>query len=112
MRAPLDLGRQRGGVERGKPFGLIRIGHAHKARAQAGQGHQRERAGLGMELGRDAVVRPRMREVQRQRGLRILAPFALDAGRGAAERFAPVGADHETRLDRCATSSRIVTPLS
>ena len=100
MRAPLDLGRQRVGVERAEPLGLGRIGHADEARAQAGQGHQRERAGLGVELGRDAVVRPRVAEIERERGLRVVAPLGLDAGRRAAERFAPVGADHEARRDR------------
>ena len=72
--APLDLGRQRGGIERGEPLGLGGIDDADEAGAQAGQWHQRERAALGVELGRDAVVRPCVAEIERQRGLRIVVP--------------------------------------
>src|SRR5205085_10380371 len=49
------------------------------------------------ELGRDAVVRARMVEIERKRGLRIAAVIALDPRGGAAERFAPVGPHHEAR---------------
>ena len=83
-------------------LGLGRIDHADEARAQAGQGHERERTGLGVELGRDAVVRPRVAEIERQRGLRVVAPVGLDAGGGAAERLASVGADDEPCRDRAA----------
>ena len=63
--------RERGRVERAETLGLGRIDHADEARAQAGQGHQRERAALGVELGRDAVVRPRVAEIEGERRLRI-----------------------------------------
>ena len=52
MGAALDLGGKRARIERAEVLGLGRIDHADQARAQAGQGHQRERPGLGVELGR------------------------------------------------------------
>ena len=106
MGAALDLGRERARIERAEMLGLGGIDHADQARPQAGQGNQRERAGLGVELGRDAVVRPRMAEIERQRDLRIVAPLGLDAGGGAAERLAPVGADDEPRGERRAAVER------
>ena len=60
MRAPLDLVGERGVIERGDPLGLGRLDHADQARSFAGQRHQRERPALGVEFGRDVVVRPRV----------------------------------------------------
>ena len=101
MRAPLDLGVERRVVERLKLFGVVRIGDADQARTIARQWHQRERAGLGVKLGGRVAVRPRMREVERQRGLRIAAAAALDAGGRAAQRAPAVGADNEAGGRRC-----------
>ena len=75
MRAALDLGRKRAGVERPESLRLGRLDHADEARAQAGQGHERERTGLGVELGGNAVVRPRVAEIERERRLGIVAPL-------------------------------------
>ena len=44
MRAPLDLGRQSGVVERGEVVGVGRIEHPDQARALPGQRHEREGA--------------------------------------------------------------------
>ena len=41
-----------------------------------------------------------MREIERQRRLRISAAFRADAGRGAAERALSVGADHKPHARR------------
>ena len=106
MRALLDLVVERGVVERGDPLGLGGLDHADEARPFAGQRHQRERPALGVEFGRGVVVRPRMREIEGQRGLRIGAAVALDAGRGAAERTPPVGADDEAGGDAAAALER------
>ena len=76
--------------------------HADEARPFAGQRHQRERPALGVEFGRGVVVRPGMREIEGQRGLRISAAIALDAGRGAAERAPSVGADDKAGGDAVA----------
>ena len=48
-----------------------RVDHEDQARALAGQRHQRERPGLGVEFGRGVVVRAAMAEIAGQRGLRI-----------------------------------------
>ena len=111
MRALLDLVVERGIVERGDPLGLGGLDHADEARPFAGQWHQRERPAFGVEFGRGVLVRPRVREIESQRGLRISAAVALDAGRGAAERAPSVGADDEAgrdavaafECDRCAS---------
>ena len=81
---------------------LGRIQHADKARTQAGQRHQRERAVRGVEFGRDVVVRPRMAEIERERGLRIVVPLGLDAGGRAAERLRPSAPTTSARRDRLA----------
>ena len=41
-----------------------------------------------------------MREIKRQRRLRISAPVRADPGRGAAERALAVGADHKPHTRR------------
>ena len=90
-----DLDRERGIVERAQALGFRRIDHPDQARALARQRHQRERAGRGMEFGRDVVVRPRVAKVEGQRDLRIVPAVDLDAGGGAAERARAVGADDQ-----------------
>jgi len=47
-------------------------------------------------------MRPRMREIEGQRGLRVGMAVALDAGRRAAERAPSVSADGEPRVDAVA----------
>ena len=95
MRAAFDLARQLRVVHRDKFGGVSGIEHANQARTPAGQGHQREGPAFGVEFGRCVVMRPRVGEIERQRGLRISAPRGFDAGRGAAERAPAVGADDE-----------------
>ena len=58
------LRRERLGVERQQVRGRRRVDHADQARPQAGQRHQGERAGLGVELGRDVVVRAGMAQIE------------------------------------------------
>ena len=106
MRALLDLVVERRVVERRDPLRLGGLDHADEARPFAGQRHQRERPALGVEFGRGVLVRPRVGEIERQRGLRIGAAVALDAGRGAAERTPPVGADDEAGGDAVAALER------
>ena len=106
MRALLDLVVERGVVERGDPLGLGGLDHADEARPFAGQRHQRERPALGVEFGRGVVVRPGVREIEGQRGLRIGAAVALDAGGGAAERAPSIGADDEAGGDAVAAFER------
>ena len=88
-------------LERLDPRGLLGRDHADEARAQAGQRHQSERAMRGMELGRDVVVRPRVGEVEGQRGLRIAAAVGLDAGGRAAERAPAVRRRRRGAPSRC-----------
>ena len=104
MRAPLDLVGQRRIVERRDPLGLGRLDHADEARPLARQRHQRERTALGVELGRSVVVRPRVAQIEGQRGLRIGVAVGFDAGRGAAERAPAVGADRRAAPRRCRRS--------
>src|SRR5262249_18023875 len=95
MRAPLDLVVERGVVERGELFRLDWLDHANQAGPAARQRHQRERSALGVEFRRSIVVRSRVGEIEGQRGLRIGATIAFDAGPVAAERSPAVGADDE-----------------
>src|SRR5215831_5304699 len=83
MRAQFDLLVERGRVESAEPLGLLGRDDAHQARPQARQRHQRERPVFGMELGRDVVVRPRMRDIEGQRGLRIAVLCGVDPGGSA-----------------------------
>ena len=71
----------------------LRVEHADQARSPAGQRDKRERSGLGVEFRRRVLMRPRVREIERQRGLRIGVPMTADPGRGAAERVLAVGSD-------------------
>ena len=75
--------------------GVGGVDHEDQARAQSRQRHQRERTGLGVEFGRGVAVRPAVREIEGQRGLRIASAFGLDACGRAAERMAAIGADRE-----------------
>ena len=95
MRAALDLARQFRVVHCGKLSGAGGIEHADQARTPAGQGHEGERTAFGVEFGRRVVMRPRVRQIERQRRLRISALCGFDAGRGAAQRAPAVGADDE-----------------
>ena len=63
--------RQRGIVERGELFGRFRLHHPDQAGAVARQRHLRERAGLGVEFGRDEAVLAAVAEIEHERGLRI-----------------------------------------
>src|SRR6188472_1444042 len=102
MRAMLDLVVERDVIKRGDPFGLGGLDHANEARPFAGQRNQRERSALGMEFGRGIVVRPGMREIEGERGLRIGTAIALDAGRGAAKRTPSIGTNDQARGDAAA----------
>ena len=95
MGAALDLAGKFCVVHRDKFGGVGRVEHADQARTPAGQGHERERPAFGVEFGRCVVVWPRVRQIERQRGLRIGPPLGADAGRGAAQRVPAVGADGE-----------------
>ena len=66
-----------------------------------GQRHQGERAMRGMELGRDVAMRPRVGEVEGERGLRIAAAVGLDAGGRAAERAPAVRRRPRGAPSRC-----------
>ena len=76
--------------------------HPHHAAAVAGQRHEHAGTLRGMKLGRDIPMRPRMADVEGQRGLIEFAAPDLDAGGLAAERLPSVGADHEARRQRSA----------
>ena len=103
MGAPLDLGGERVGHRaRQMRAASRRIDHADQARAPAGQGHQRERAGLGVEFGRGVVVRPRVTKIERQRGLRIGPAVGRDAG----------GRRHSERRPSAPITSAAVTPAT
>ncbi len=101
MRAAFDLDgklRVRHGEQRRR---ARRVEHADKARSPAGQGNEREWSMLGVEFRRRIVMRPGVREIERQRGLRIGAAIGADPGRGAAQRMLPVGADDKPRALTC-----------
>ena len=100
--------------------GVRRPHHPDHARALARQGHQRERTVRGVELGRGAVVRPGVRDVERQRGSvgsagwRYSIPAAarqIDVRPSApitrrrAKRFAVPAADRRHPLRRSSTAS-------
>ena len=104
MRGALDFRREFRVVERLDGVGLCRIEHPDQARALARQRHQRERPARRVEFGRGVVVRPRVREADRERDLRIVAFVDRDAGGGAAERSAPVGGDNQRRAQVCRRS--------
>src|SRR5215469_631629 len=78
----------------------LRGDHADQARSAAGQRHQREWTFLGMEFSRRILVRPRMRKIERERGLRVSATPRHDPGRSPAHRARTVGSDRKlyTRL--------------
>ena len=70
----------------------------HEARGVAGRRDDGQRTGGAVELRRDAVVRPLMRERAGERAL-LVAPLArFDARGGPAERLAAVGADDKARV--------------
>ena len=96
VRAPLDFSGESRRVEIAEMLRLGRFNHADKTRAQSGQRHHGERAGFGVELSRDAVVRPCVGKIERERALRIAAVIGRNAGRGSAKRFAAVGCHDET----------------
>ncbi len=97
MRAPLDLHGQLGVAERMQARDLGRIDHEYQARAPPRQRHQGEGAGLGMEFGRDVMVRTAVRQVQREGTLRIGVVIGRDCGGDAAQRMPAFGADREPR---------------
>ncbi len=84
-------------AERHQPLGLARRGNPHHAAAIAGQGHEHARALRGVKLGRDAVVGPRMRNVERQRRLMQVAASDADPGCRARRRLPSVGTDNKPR---------------
>src|SRR4051794_34374620 len=98
MRAALDLGGQRKHIKRAQILRDLRLQHADEARAETGEGHQRERPGLRVELGRDSIVWARMRKIQRQRGLWVFVPLGFDTGGLTAERLAAVRANNQPRV--------------
>ncbi len=106
MRAALGLARQRLVVERMQVLGLGRIDDADHARTQPRQRHERERPGLGVELGRDVSMRARVADIVGERMLRVGPLPGRDAGGRTAERARAVGADHELRRDRAVVIER------
>ena len=84
-------------AERHQPLGFPGRRDPHHAAAVAGQGHEYARTLRGVKLGGDAVVRPRMGDVERQRRLMQVAAADPDSGRLAGRRLPPVGADHQPR---------------
>ena len=104
-RTLLDLVRQ-APPRRGPRAAATSSGRSTQTRLDraAGQRHQRERAGLGVEFGRGVVVGKRVGEVHDQRGL-VVAPFAdADADAVADGRAAAVGGDDEAGRGRFARS--------
>ena len=99
MRAALDLCRERERIERAKFLSCLRLKHANEAGAHARQRDKRERTALSVKLGRNPVVRARVPEIERQRGLRVFVPRSLDTSGLAAERFPPVGPDDQLWLE-------------
>ena len=100
VRSPFDLRGELGIGKRREAGRLGRVDHEDQARALAGQRHQRERTGFGVEFGRGVAMRPRMREIEGERGLRI-AP---------ACRFrSPRPARQSERRPSAPTASRAVT---
>ena len=86
-------------VESGEPARDGRAVDPDQARGAAGGGDDGQRAAGTMEFRRDAVVGALVREGAGDRAL-VIAPGARrDAGRGAAQRVAPVGADDEAGCD-------------
>ena len=95
MRAALDFGGQRR-VVHGRKFGAMRRrNHADQARPAAGKRNQREWTLLGVEFSRRIVVRPRMRKIERERGLRISVPPRHDPGSCPTHRARTIRADRK-----------------
>ena len=96
MRAPLDLGPP--ARRRQAPSGAAAsAGSTTKTRLERGPGSGTSVNGPVSVWNSVEVspMRPACAEIEGQRGLRIAPAFGLDAGRGAAERTASVGADRE-----------------
>ena len=74
----------------------------HHAAAIAGQRHEHAWPLRGMKFRRDIPMRPRMADVEGQRGLIEVAAPDLDAGGFAAKRLPAIGADHKARCQRSA----------
>ena len=87
-------------AQRHQPFGFLRCRDPHHAAAVAGQRHEHAGSLRRMKLGGDISMRPRMADVEGQRGLIEVAALDLDAGGLAAQRMPSVGADHKARRQR------------
>src|SRR4051794_36409828 len=91
MRLPLRGFREFRIALRDKAFGLGRAHHPHHARPIASQRYEYARALRRMKFSRDVSMRPRMHDIERQRGLVEIAPSYVDPGGFAAQRMPAVG---------------------
>ena len=98
-------------VERLQSGGILAVGHMHKARAVAGQRHQRERSAGPMEFGRDAMMRTCVGEGESQRRLRVAMLMRGDTGGRTAKRAPSVAADNEAGAE-CVAQSVVTVTLS
>jgi hypothetical protein len=99
LRLTLDRNAKLDLVERHQALGMMAVGHPDEARAPARHRHERERPGAGVELGRGVAVVALVREMGRERRLRIAPGAGRDAGGLAQARVAPVRRDDEARRD-------------
>ena len=95
MRARFELEPEFVGIEPDQAIGRPWRDDADEARTLAGQGHERERAAFGVELGRGVVMRAGVREVEGQSCLTGRPAGHLDARRDPARGFVAVGADQQ-----------------
>ena len=99
LRLALDRRRELLVVELHQALGMVAVGHPDEARAPARHRHERERPGAGVELGRGVAVVALVREMGRERRLRVAPGAGRDAGGLAQARVAPVRRDDEARRD-------------
>ena len=91
MRAALDLDGELRVGHGGHARRAFRIEHANQARTPAGQGNKRERTGLGVKFRRCIVVWPRVREIERERGLAaVMDGFGAGSVAGAEHTLHPL----------------------
>ena len=84
-----------------QPFGFLRCRRPTPRCSDRPAAARTRRALRGVKLGRDIPMRPRMADIEGQRGLVEVAVADRDAGGLARQRLPPVGADHKPRRQRC-----------
>ena len=97
VRLPLGGIREFVIAQRHQPPGFTRGHDPHHAGAVPRQRHEYAGSLRGMKFGGDISMRPRMRDVEGQRGLIEIAALDVDAGGLAAQRMPAIGADHQPR---------------